>query len=501
VSRFLAGLVLALALLASNAFGASAPSAPSATGQPVVTHHQIHLADGSTLSYTATAGMLLLRDDQGQPTASIFYVAYTTGDPMRPVTFLSNGGPGSASLWLHIGGFGPRRLVTSNATFAPPNPYRLEDNPDTLLTTSDLVFIDPVGTGYSTVVGKGRNSDFWGVDEDLREFSQFIRRWLVVNDRTTSPKFLYGESYGTFRSAGLVERLRRDGTTVDGIVLQSTLLDYADVFGYTGDENLPDAFALPSEAAVAFFHHQVSAPDVATQLQRARTFTTTQLLPALLGASPLADADRSRLAQGMHDLIGLDPGFLLRNDLRISTARFERELLHSDNLVVGHYDGRFAGNPHEHNAGSSDFDPSLEAIAPAFTTAFTGYLQNELGWRATGPYRPLAERVTAQWNFRRAGFAGRVLAPSVVPDLRDAMRANPNLRVFAACGWYDLATPLYVAEYELANVASNSVTLAHISFGYYPSGHMIYLNPDALHGLRADLDRFYAQASPSPRPK
>ena len=413
-------------------------------------------------------------------------------------------------MWLHLGGFGPRRIVTSNASFIPPAPYRLEDNPDTLLTVSDLVFIDPVGTGYSTAVGKAQDKDFWGVDEDLAEFSQFIRRWLIANDRVNSPKFLYGESYGTFRSAGLVERLQRDGTAVNGVILQSTLLDYADVFGRSGEENLPDAFALPSEAAVAWYHHKVSAPDLPALLDRARAFTTTQYLPAVLAPTPPSDADRTRLAQALHDLIGLDVPYLLRANLRVSTSRFESELMRSDGKVLGHYDGRFAGNPLDRNAEAPDFDPSLEAVAPAFTAVFTAYARDELGWRTTRIYRTLSGQVIEGWNFRRNGFAGKVLAPTVIPDLREAMHENPSLHVFEASGWYDLATPLYVGEYELANVGLDPGTRARITFGYYPSGHMIYLNPDALHGLRSDLARFYesslspgagGQASPAPRPK
>jgi len=181
----------------------------------------------------------------------VFYVAYTTGDRKRPVTFLYNGGPGSASLWLHIGAFGPRRIVTSNTSAIPPGGGKLIDNPSTLLDTSDLVFIDPVGTGFSSLTGKGDSKDFWGVDEDIRAFSQFIRRWVAANDRGASPKFLLGESYGTFRSAGLVDRLQNDGMSINGVILLSSLLDYADDFGNPGDENVPDAFAIPSEAAVA----------------------------------------------------------------------------------------------------------------------------------------------------------------------------------------------------------------------------------------------------------
>ena len=461
-----------------------------------VTHHVVHLANGTALAYTATAGTLTLRNDHNEPTANVFYVAYTTGDRKRPVTFLYNGGPGSASLWLQIGAFGPRRIVTSNTSFIPPAAGRLVDNPSTLLDTSDLVFIDPVGTGYSTVTGKGTDKDFWGVDEDIRAFSQFIRRWIAANDRANSPKFLLGESYGTFRSAGLVDRLQNDGMAFNGVILLSSLLDYADDFGNAGDANIPDAFAIPSEAAVAWYHKKVPDPpaDVQTFVDAARRFTSEEYLPAILGAQPLDAAAQAHLAQRLHAFIGLDPDYLLRANLRVSTARFEGELLRNEGKITGRYDGRFAGTAMDRNAGRPAFDPSYEAVAPAFITTFIGYAKTELNWHTDRMYRALPGDVVDNWNFRRRGFLGRVLAPTVIPDLREAMHLNPNLRVFAANGLFDLATPFYTTEYELANVGLDPAVRARITLAYYPSGHMIYLNDDALRALRADLSRFYATA-------
>ncbi len=469
-----------------------APALP-ALARSVVTHHRMRLANGTPLAYTATASTLVLRDGQNAPTANIFSTAYTTGDPTRPVAFCSNGGPGSASLWLHIGAFGPRRIVTSNASFTPPAPYRLDDNTATLLDLTDLVFIDPVGTGYTTLAGKGANKDFWGVDEDLRAFSQFIRRWLAANDRSNSPTFLIGESYGTFRSAGLADRLQQDGVAVNGIVLISTTLDYADLFG-GGTDNLVDAFAIPSEAAVAWYHKAVPnpAPDVATAAARARTFANDVYLPAVLGPRPLGPADVHRLAQQLHELIGLDAGYLERADVRVSKERFESELLRAQGRILGRYDGRYAAPALDRNGSDPDFDPSVEAVAPAFTSVFTQYAKTELDWQTDQLYRALPGEVSANWNWRRDGFTGKVLAPSVIGDLREAMHTNPHLRVFSANGYYDLATPFYGTEYELANVGRDPSVARRISFGYYPSGHMIYLNDEALHALRADLATFFA---------
>jgi carboxypeptidase C (cathepsin A) len=487
----------ALALARANVRAADEPANPPAVARRVVTHDTVRLRGGASLAYTATASTLVLRDEHDEPTATIFSTAYATGDRTRPVTFCYNGGPGSASVWLHLGAFGPRRVVTSSASFAPLAAYRLDDNPDTLLDRTDLVFIDPVGTGYSTLAGKATPKDFFGVDEDLRAFSQFVRRWLAANGRTTSPVFLLGESYGTFRSAGLADRLQQDGCAVSGVVLISTLLDYADDFsGGSTNENTVDAFAIPSEAAVAWYHGRTAnpAPDVATAVARARAFTSDVYLPAMLRTQPLDDAARTRLAQQLHDLIGLDPAYLLRADLRVSKDRFESELLRDRGRVIGRYDGRYASVAIDHNGSEPDFDPSYEAIAPAFTALFSAYATNALRWSSDRLYRVLPGDVGDGWNWRRSGFTGNVLAPSVIPDLREAMHTNPNLRVFSANGYYDLATPFYATEVELANVGLDPSVARRITFGYYPAGHMIYLNASALDALRADLETFYAHA-------
>lgn len=484
-------LLLALAL---SSFGGV--RAAQGTASTVVTHHVVHLAGGVALAYTATAGMLTLRDDRNAPTANVFYVAYTTGDAARPVTFLYNGGPGSASLWLHLGAFGPRRIVTTADGTIDPDGVRLADNDATLLTISDLVFIDPVGTGYSVATGTATDKDFWGVDEDIRAFSQFIRRWVAANGRAASPKFLLGESYGTFRSAGLADQLQKDGLPVDGVILLSTLLDYADDFANPGDENVPDAFAIPSEAAVAWYHKMVPDPpaDVQTFVAAASAFASDEFLPAVMRPDPPDAQTLARLAARLHAFIGLGVDDLVRANLRVSTQQFETQLLRADGEITGRYDGRFASKAGDRNVRRAGFDPSYAAVAPAFSSAFATYAAAELHWPAGRTYRVLPGEVVDNWNFRRRGFLGRVLAPTVIPDLRDAMRRNPNLRVFAASGLYDLATPFYDSEYQLAQVADEPGVRTRITEMNYPAGHMIYLTDDALRALRADLGRFYAAA-------
>lgn len=503
-ARLVAGAALACAVLATGAVPVHGQPAPAASTAPqpvpaertVVTHHSVRLASGATLPYTATAGTLLLRDEHDEPTASVFYVAYGTGDKRRPVTFLYNGGPGSASLWLHLGSFGPRRIVTANAAFVPPPPYRLEGNPETLLDRTDLVFIDAVGTGYSRVVGKGTTREFWGVDEDIHAFTQFIQRWTQANDRTNSPKFLFGESYGTFRSAGLAATLQDAGISVSGIVLESTLLDYANVFSDSGNHDLPDALALPSETAAAWYHKKLPDPpaDLQSAIDAARRFAIDEYLPALSRPTPLDGAETDRLVARLHALTGLDEAYLRRSYLRVRSDRFEAELLRREGRILGRYDARYTAPAVNRNAETPRFDPSYEAIAPAFQTAFVTYARDELQWRSESIYRALPSQVIDHWNFRRQGFAGQALAPSVIADLRHAMVANPNLRVFSANGLYDLATPFFQTEYALAHVALDADVRRRITYGYYASGHMIYLSEPALRAWRADLNVFFDAA-------
>jgi carboxypeptidase C (cathepsin A) len=259
---------------------------------------------------------------------------------------------------------------------------------------------------------------------------------------------------------------------------------------------VPDAFAIPSEAAVAWYHKKVPnpPPDVETFVDAARKFTSDEYVPAILRPAPLDAPAAARLAQQLHGFIGLDADYLTRAQLRVSPPRFESELLRDEGKVVGRYDGRYAGSAIDRNAGEPEFDPSYEAVAPAFNAAFVSYAKSELGWESNRLYRTLPPDIVNNWNFRRSGFYGRVLAPTVIPDLREALHVNANLRVFAASGIYDLATPFYTTEYELANVGLDPAVRARITLGYYQAGHMIYLTDDALHALRSDLGRFYAGA-------
>jgi len=491
--------LIAAALTCAPTLCAAAPdSTPADTPVPkvqtVVTHHVARIG-GRMIRYTATAGTILLTDAKDEPTASVFYVAYTADDlgpsARRPITFAYNGGPGGSSALIHLGAFGPRMVVTTNAATTQPAPYDIVDNPDSLLDTSDLVFIDAVGTGFSRIVGHGTAKDFYGVAGDGHAFEQFIRRYLTTNDRWNSPKYLAGESYGTTRSVVVGKMLQQDGISLNGITLISTVLDFATIFSASGDD-LPYWLYLPTEAAVAAFHHKAAenSADLPAFLQRARAFAQGPLLSALAKGSDLSSGERETIAQQLHAFTGLPIDYLLRSNLRVEPERFEKQLLAGSDETVGRYDGRFRDYDLDPIPDSADTDPSSDAVFGAFTAAFNRYIREELHYRSDAPYEFLSGEVNRQWQWS-ASAGGSPTSLSVTDDLRDTMTANPYLRVFSANGIYDLATPFFATEYSLKHAGLNPALQSHISYGYYPSGHMIYLNPVAHAALKADLSRFY----------
>jgi carboxypeptidase C (cathepsin A) len=474
---------------------AAAPVGPidPARERSVVTHHELHLA-GKTLAYTAHAGTLILRNDKDEPAASVFYTAYTVdGERDRPVTFAYNGGPGSSSMWLHIGSIGPKRLVTNDGQPNGGAPYRVIDNPNTLLDTTDIVFIDAVGTGYSTVLPKGSGKDYWGVNEDIRAFDQFIRRWTTVNDRWNSPKYLFGESYGTFRSAGLANALQDDGLALSGVTILSTVLDYATLSPGPGGEDLADVLFFPTEAAVAWYHNAIPnrPADLATFVANARAFAMNEYAPALMRVAPMSAAERTAIVAKIHAYLGLDPGYIDRADLRITPGRFEKELLRAQGKIVGRLDGRYTATDGDRNATQPEFDATDVAITGAYTSAFIRYSRDDLNWKSDVLYKPTNYgEVNRGWNFARGN--NRTSAPETVDDLRQAMTKNPKLRLFSAAGYFDLATPFFGMEYSLAHLGLDPSLRGNISYGYYPTGHMVYINAPAAAKFHDDLVRFYS---------
>jgi carboxypeptidase C (cathepsin A) len=506
---FPAAALLACALGGVPALAADSPApaspTPAASTAPVayppaaITHHSVTVG-GRTIAYTARAGTLTLRNADNEEIAQVFSVAYTadgTDARTRPVTFFWNGGPGSSSMWLHMSSYGPVRVpVPSNAT--PPAPgLQAAPNPDSLIDTSDLVFIDAVGTGYSQITGKGTPKTFFGIDEDAHAFERFIRDWVNENDRQLSPKYLFGESYGTMRTAVVVDGLQHDGMAIDGVVLVSSVLDYNALDNGQGPgEDYQYVSFLPTEAAVAWYHHRVGGnpPDFARFVDEVRAFALGPYADALMRGDTLDPATRRGIAEKLHAYTGLDLTYIDRANLRIDPSRFEHALLGATGSATGRLDGRYQGPEIDRTTDSATYDPaSDDLLTDAMVGAFGRYVRGDLGYRVERPYLGTNYGVvSAHWNFRRTHS---IVAPNSAKDLREALIKNPYLRVFAANGYYDLATPFFGTEYTLNHLGLDATTSSHIAYGFYPSGHMIYLNDEARRALKADLVKFYQKAA------
>lgn len=491
-----------------SAADAKTEAAAAPVERAVATQHSVTIA-GRSIAYTATAGTLTIRDDKGEPDASVFYVAYTAGDAKgaerRPVTFLYNGGPGSSSIWLHMGSFAPVRIETSSPNATPPAPYHLVPNGDSLLDQSDLVFIDAIGTGYSHGVAndkdkkdKDANPDkrFWGTDQDIDAFGRFVQRYITVNHRWNSPKFLFGESYGTPRSAGLVKWLADKGIDCNGVVLLSSILNYA--------EHLPGLDInyvnyLPSYAAIAWYHDKLPNKPATLEplLTQVRDFARGEYQVALSKGAALPAAERDALADKLHMYTGLGVAYLKDANLRVNPSRFRKELLRGQARTMGRYDARFEGVDADSAGENPDSDPSDTGISGAFTAAFNDYLVRELHYTSDVPYAVSVSAIRQwDWKHKVPGSNWPVPLPIMVNDLGAAMRENPSLKVLSANGWFDLATPFFATEYDLAHLGLDAKLLNNVTVTYYPSGHMVYLNLDALKQFKSDLAKFYASAAP-----
>ncbi|HEY1947016.1 MAG TPA: peptidase S10 [Bryobacteraceae bacterium] len=468
-----------------------------------VTHHEMTL-DGRPLRYTATAGTLLVDDNAGKHNGSFFYVAYTldgvTDARTRPVTFLYNGGPGSASLWMHMGSFGPVRIITASPAASGSAPYQLVPNEFSLLDKTDLVFIDAMGTGFSRPVGKGTQKDFSGTDQDVRGFARFITRYVTVNQRWNSPKYLYGESYGTTRSAALVDALENDGMAFNGVILMSTILNY-----FTRSPGMDNEFIgyLPSYAAIAYHFDKIPNKPANEKafLQEVRAFARGPYAEALAQGHNLPDAQRDAIAAKLSSYTGLSVQYLKEANLRVTAPRFRKELLRNERLILGRYDARFEGTDLDAAGDGPGYDPSSTGITGAYVSMFNDYLERELKYTSTDTYLQRGPDVNRLWDHSHrppgGGGGGGGAQPMrdayVAGDLADAMRKNPHLRVFSANGLFDLATPFFITEFDLSHMELEPKLRANIEFGYYPSGHMIYLNVEALKTLKADLAKFYSK--------
>jgi carboxypeptidase C (cathepsin A) len=465
-----------------------------------VTKHQLTL-NGRVIHYTATAGTLLINGDENKPYGSVFYVAYTEDGisdlQARPVTFLYNGGPGSASLWLHMGSVGPVRVVTASPEATGAAPYQLVPNEYSLLDKTDLVFVDAVGTGFSRAVGNATEKNFAGTDQDVVAFNKFITRYITVNQRWNSPKFLFGESYGTTRSAALADSLENDGIACNGVILMSSILNYFELAPGLDNDFIGD---LPTFAAIAWHYNKVAKKpnDLNEFLNEVRSFARGPYADALAQGDQLPAAQVDVIAAKLSAYTGLSVQYIKEANLRIGASRYRKELLRDDREILGRYDARFAGTDIDAAGETPGYDPSSTGITGAFVSAFHDYLGRELKYSSQETYYPSGRDIIQSWDWNHHVAEARqpLREPYVAGDLGDALRKNPHLRVFSVNGLFDLATPFFKTEYDLAHMGVDPKLRQNIEFGYYPSGHMIYLNVDALKQLKMDLAKFYSRAAP-----
>ena len=460
--------------------------------EPIVTTHQLALAD-RTLAYTATVGNMPLKDEKDKIAAQIFYTAYSldseTDPAARPLIFVFNGGPGSASIWLHMGALGPKRVDMGVEGFMPPPPFQLIDNAHTWLDLGDLVFIDPVGTGYSRAADPADNEKYWGLEADLEAVGEFIRLYLSRNRRWTSPLYLAGESYGTTRAAGLAGHLIDRGIAFNGVVLISTVMNFQ-TLRFTKANDLPYALYLPSFCATAYYHgklaDELQARELRELLHEVADWAEADYTVALGKGDRLTEGESRAIAERLSRYTGLSRRFILGADLRVNIMSFCKELLRDDKRAVGRLDSRFIGIMASAEGMTFDFDPSMNAIIPPYTAVYNQYIRQELGYETDLNYEILSFKVNENWKYQGGQF------PDTSEGLRAAFAKNPFMRVLVAQGYYDLATPFQAAYYSLAHMGLDRALRDNVTIAEYDAGHMMYLHEPSLAKLKADAAAFIA---------
>jgi carboxypeptidase C (cathepsin A) len=461
--------------------------------------------DGRILSDTGEKPPDPAKPDEAPPTSRIFYVAYFkkgASIETRPLTFLYNGGPGSSSMWLHMGAFGPRRVSTTDTQHDPGAPYKITANESSLLDASDLVFIDAPGTGFSRIMGKDKEKAFWGTDQDAHAFERFIRRFLTKFNRWNSPKYLLGESYGTPRSAVLSAMLHN--VDLNGIMLLSATLSF-DNWGdgprWNPGIEQPYALMLPTFAATAFYHHKLPQQPAALEpfLKTVEKYALSEYMPALLEGSELAEPRKQAVAEKLHQYTGLPVAYLLKANLRVSGGAFSKTLRDDEGITTGRLDTRYQGPDYNRLSEEAEYDPQSNAVSAAYTTAINHYLRTDLKYGENQTYKPSlysdADPLFLQWDLRHQSPGGPP-APSsangtnVLPDLATAMKANPKMKVLLAGGYYDWATPFFEGVYEMHHLPMPDSLQANISYHYYEAGHMVYVNAGVLKQFHDDVAAF-----------
>ena len=530
--------LFSIASIAEDLPKAEAPKASSETPYLVpdsTTDGQIEVA-GKLIAYRAIAGTIVVgatnaqdaalgpdghplnpetkeaRDakdpDKAPPTARMSYVAYIKKDERpenRPITFLYNGGPGSSTVWLHMGAFGPKRVITLDDQHTPAAPYRVVDNAYSLLDASDLVFIDMPGTGFGRLAGKDKEKAFWGVDQDAHAFARFITRFLSKYNRWNSPKFLFGESYGTTRSAVLSNILEQENSTdLNGVILLSQILNFAnsaDSPRWNPGDDLPYVLALPTMAASAYYHHKLPHPQTALEpfLKEVEAFALSDYSSALAQGTDLPPATKQATAEKLHEYTGLPVAYLIKANLRVSGGAFEKNLQDDQGLTTGRLDTRFSGPSINPLSEEAEYDPQSASISSAYVAAFNNYVRSQLKYGENQTYLVFADFGQHAWDTKHQAPGGPApqnsLGLNVMPDLATAMAYNPRLRIFQTGGYYDLATPFFGAIYEARHLPIADSLRNNIQSTFYDSGHMVYAHEPDLKKLHDDTAGFIRSAS------
>ncbi|NYF78505.1 S10 family peptidase [Granulicella arctica] len=458
--------------------------------------------DGKTLPDAQVNSPDKDKPEDAPATARIFYTAYFKKDAAaehRPVTFLYNGGPGSATMWLHMGSFGPKRVAIPDAEHQEGAPYAIVSNESSLLDVTDLVFIDAPGTGFSRIYGKDKEKAFWGTDQDAHAFERFIRRFLSKYDRWNSPKYLFGESYGTPRSAVLSADLQN--VDLNGIILLSQILSFDNsVDGPKWNPGVDQAYALalPTYAATAFYHHKLPTQPAALEpfLAEVEQWALGEYMTALLQGSELPEAKRQEIATKLHGYTGLPVAYLLRANLRVAGGVFSKQLQTDEDTTTGRLDSRFKGPDLDPLSGDAEYDPQSQAISSAYTAAINDYMRKQLKYGEQQTYLPGAySDPSFSWDLRHQAPGGPSATEqeggtNVMPDLADTMKANPRMKVMLAGGYYDLATPYFEGKFEMHHLQIPQKLQSNISYHYYEAGHMVYVNEAVLKQFHADVAAF-----------
>jgi carboxypeptidase C (cathepsin A) len=461
--------------------------------------------DTAPLEEAATVKKKDKDEEEPKPEGLMFYAAYFKDgapSPTRPITFLFNGGPGSSTVWLHMGAFGPVRIETPGTSHTPPAPYRVVANDQSLLDASDLVFVDAPGTGFSRIGGKDKEKAFYGVDQDIDAFAQFITQFLSKYGRWNSPKYVFGESYGTMRAAGLVLALQNKDVDLNGLILLSDILAWdllPDDPQVNPGNDLPYAMTLPSYAATAWYHNRIARTeaDLPSFLSRVEQFATTDYLAALVKGNELGDEERQRIARQLSAYTGLSVPYLLKTNLRIQYGAFQKELLADREETVGTLDTRFLGATLDPISKVATYDPQSSAISAAYVAAFNDYARKSLRYEPSIEFKS-GIPIYDSWDYKHkppGGDRALIALPNVLPDLAVAMKQNPDLKVMVNGGYYDISTPYFAGIFELRHLPVPASLRGNIEYRYYESGHMVYAHPPSLKALHDNVANFIGRTA------